>query len=731
MVAFLIPQAVSQFAPNPAKQVLATTYDGQTITRAEIQRGSSDLQLLRQLRLEAFPELSIIPNTGSERDDALAWILIQRAAEHNNLGASQQEAINLMATVLGMQPGESLDERAKQFNANGAYLIQLGKQYLVAEQYRQLVSGVEYELPEEDAEVRSPGLRRVVAMARAMQFIQQATQNPQQLQIEAMMRRTTPQQLMAEMLSDQGLVNDIEGHERFSAAELQYALQRQFTELDMTVVVLDAADRVESTEVDDAYTQGIFERFAKEQPGTGEPYGLGYREPDKVKLEALRIPIDAAREAVAKDISPEDVRSFYNEYRNFFDVETPEGEEPQPGPRKLTASLRDQIRLTLTEQRATELVQTIAQEARLTLNEDARGLPDDGKYKALPDDFQPTALAQVASQIEAEHGIAVELIQLDEFVSAQDIVDASRFTQAWVSKMPNATVSLPAGQFGDLMDVPVPQTILGGTAGLFTANVPALQQGQINLPEYLLAAKPFLEEEQIDQVTVALQLGLPGETLRDATGSTYVFRITEAQPSRPAQSLEPIAEAVREDAVKVKAYESLIDDKDALLLKAAELSIERLMPDAEAKNTLSGLSRDNINQQFSAAMIDGIDSPGPVLDRAFQITEDLLASGGFDGVTEKDRIFAVELPGEYKMVIARIDTFRTMTKERYEQEAGRPRSLALLKDLGASEPTEQPMSFESLQRYTGFKWADGFGPEEEDEEGDDTDSDEAVVEEDA
>ncbi|MEO0474531.1 MAG: hypothetical protein AAF085_00990, partial [Planctomycetota bacterium] len=301
MVAFLIPQAVSQFAPNPANTVLATLYGEKEITREQIQRVSADVQMMRQIMIEppvfAGSNISIIPSTGSERDDALGWIMIQTAAERNGLGASRQEAFNLIGSVLGLQDFDSLDERAKDFNANGEYLIELGKQYLIAEQYRQLVAGVEFNLPEEGSENSSPGLRRVVALNDASQFVLQMTQNPQQFMQLAAIQGMTPDQLMDQMLINQGYFEAIQGHERFSATELRYALQRQFAELDLTVVVLDVEDKLEETQVDDEYLQKHFERFADDEPGTGEPYGLGYREADKVKLEALRIPIDAVREA--------------------------------------------------------------------------------------------------------------------------------------------------------------------------------------------------------------------------------------------------------------------------------------------------------------------------------------------------------------------------------------------------------------------------------------------------
>lgn len=744
MVAFLVPQAVSQFAPNAAKRVRATTYDGEPITQEEIVRVSSDVQLLRRLRIEpeffANSVVSLLPSTGSEREDALSWILIQRAAEHNGLGASRQDAFDLITTVLRLQSQmaglpdmpiqdmEALDERAKDYNANGNYLIKMAQQYLVAEQYRQLVSGIEYSLQEGENAIGSPGLRRVIAMHEAFSEIQKSLQqfgqNPQ------LMRQFQPM-IIDSVLGDQGYLDKIQGHERFSATELRYALQRQFAEIDLTVVVLDAEDGLDSTTVDDAYIKAHFERFADDEPGTGEPYGLGYREPDKVQLEALRIPIDAVRESVAKTITPEDVRKFYNENRaSFFNDEPPaEGEEAtDPQPKKLTADLRDKIRVTLAQVGAEEKVQEIVQKARQRLNEDARGLPDDGAFKVLPEDFVPTPLTEVAAEIESEHGIMPEIIQIEDFVSAEDILEVTQFTQAWLTQMPTSTVQMPdPSRFGFLSDRQVIETVLAGKAGLFATFVPNLSnRNQLTtMAQYVSIAQPFLDEQQLEQTSLALQVGLPGLTLSDMTRSTYVFRITKAQPSRPATDMTPIAEQLREDAMKVKAYENLIAEDDAMLKRAAEESIERLMPNADAKNTLTGLTRGAITQQST---IEGVSSTQAILERAFQITDDLIASGGFDQAEEADRLYAVELPGDYKLALVRIDTFRAMTRAAYEEEAAKPASMMLATKLGVTEAPQPPLSFEALKRYTGFKWAEGEEPkDDEDEAGQD---EEANTEED-
>ena len=55
----------------------------------------------------------------------------------------------------------------------------------------------------------------------------------------------------------------------------------------------------------------------------------------------------------------------------------------------------------------------------------ARGLPDDGIYKVLPEDFAPMPLPQLAAEIEQEHGIAAEIIQVNDFVSSEDIINSA------------------------------------------------------------------------------------------------------------------------------------------------------------------------------------------------------------------------------------------------------------------------------------------------------------------
>ncbi|MFN3168270.1 MAG: hypothetical protein ACE37H_14520 [Phycisphaeraceae bacterium] len=729
MIAFLIPQAAQQFAPNPATATMATTYDGEEITREQLNRVVNEVNLIRRLGLDNvfLPNLSLVPNTGNELDDALAWMLIQRAAEHNGIGASEQAAFNLVASVLDVQNEDELEEEAKKFNAGGRVLIEVGKQYLIAEQYRQLVAGIEFQKPTGADQLASPGLQRLGAISDLNRLINPIAEMYQRnFELPAGQARLAAlQQVMMQpdsALQFEQTLSKIVGHPRVTAQQIQYLLQRELTEVDLTVVVLDAEDRVAGITVSDDDVRQTFERYADDAPGTGQPYGLGYRIPDRVQLQALRIPFESVREAVKKDITAEDVRQFYDDNRQAFidfdDIAAGGDVKPKP----LTAVLRDEIRTMLVHQRAQEKAVEIAQAARLRLNEDARGLKDDGPFKVLPKDFKPTPMVEVAGEIEEDFGITPEVIVVDDWVSGQDMLDTARFTQAVFSNTPGSSIPMPSGGLGGDNSVPVPEMILGGRAGLFASVAPEVpnpndnRRRAVSLAQYINFAKPFVDPDS-PQAKLGLQPMLPGRILGDITGSTYVFRITDTDKAHPATDLAPVADKVREDTRRVRAYESLAEEKDALLERALSQSIEILMPTADAKQTLSALTRRDSTGR-SAAPIDGLSASQPVLSQAFGVADKLLAQGGLDAADPADRLFVVELPGDYKIAVVRIDAIRPLTRAAFEAQATSPEVVAAAANLEPLRDPETPLplSLEALQAATNFKWEEGFGPEDLEDE---------------
>lgn len=717
MVAFLVPQAAQQFAPQPAKRTMATTGDGEKITREMLMRTSSEIQMMRRLQLDpiVWPGLSLLPTSGNELDDAMQWTLVQRAAARNNLGASEQEAFNLLASIFNVQDIEGLEAEAKKLSANAPYLLGLAKQYLVAEQYRQLVAGIEYTAPTgANTQIGSPGLQRYFASVDARQALERQLQSPE-FQQQAMMFGLSQDQLLPTLLeqirrSPAGV--EITGYERVSADQVRYLLQRELTELDLSVVIMDAEDRLATVSATPEDVAALFERFADDAPGAGQPYGLGYRIPNRVKLEALRIPIDALRRKVAQEITAGDVRTYFDENRGLY-TDFGVAADGLPEPATLTAVLREEIRVTLTQIRAQQQAVEIAQQARLRLSEDGRGLEEVGPFKKLPNDFTPTPLVELAAEIEQKHGITPEIIQIDEWMSAQAMNQQADFTRAWLRELPGSTVRLPNEQFGFMQDQRVSSAVLGGKAGLFASyafEVSNPRTGQrVSLGDYTALAEAFIEADS-PAAELGLQVGLPGRVLTDLTNSTYVFRLTGADPAHPATELAPIVDQVRKDAQKVKAYEDLVADRETLVKRAAEESIERLMADADAKQTLSGVTRRQ-GTQAGTAPLAGVRSTAPIIQQAFGLADTLSATADLLALPDADRLFTVELPGDYKLAVVRLDAIRPISRSTFRQTAKDIGVLAAAARIDALPETPAPLSMEALMKATGFKWADGYGPE--------------------
>lgn len=724
MIAFLAPQAVQQFTPDPAQRPLATLYGDQELSRDELTRAATDLKNMKLLRFDPirWPGLSLLPDTGRDEDDALHWLLIQRAAEHNNLSASNSEAFNLAADILTMYRGSAAKPIQKSDDVgpalkeaklpfNDVYLYEICKQYLKAEQYRQLVGGIEYTVaPGNPTPIGSPGLQRHLKLGQAVGAIREIGQQlislgypPEQAEFLA----------VQSVLMERGMLPQIVGHQRVSTQQVRYLLQQQMTEISLSVVLIDAEDRMPAVTVSDDEVRAVFERFADEEEGKGQPYGLGYRVPDRVKLEALRIPIDQARAVVADEITPDDIVKFYNENQgSFIEFEDlPEGESIKPA--ELTVGLREKIRTFLTQQRAIDKVNQVAEMARLRLKEDERGLSSDGPYKVLPDDFAPMPLVELAAEIEREHGITPEVIQINDWVSAEQINAEAEFTGRMMESLPTSTIRLPGGT----MSRPIRETLLAGRAGLFATHVPGLLNSQAFqlklLSNYIEDAKPFVKPDS-DAALLGLQLKLPGEVLSDFTGSSYVFRLTDADPAHPATDMTPIAAQLKTDATRVKAYEQIVSEKDQMIDRAAEQSIETLMISAQDKATLD-VSRLTL-ARTGAPPMKGLRTTGPILEQAFGVADKILSSGGLDSALARDRLFAVELAGDYKLAIVRIDDIRPLTRSAFERTADNPSLLSAAAGVGATGQPPSPMSIESLKLATGFKWAEGEDPADDEEE---------------
>ena len=368
MVAFLIPQAVQMFGPNPERETVGQI-NGQDVKRGQVQYATFELELLRQIFSLAV-----------RIDDPLQWLMLQREAADAGLWASESEVSLALATV-GVDD-QQLADIAQRAGVTPAGVRQAVRHWLMAEQYTQLVRGGAYQDPAGLSP--SPALVRIETLQQMIQQVSQMQQAGNQI---------NPAMLQYAMESAHRAVD---GAHRLSVPMLEHFAQDTYARIGGQVALIEPDPQSVEAPGDTAVQQ-LFDTYRDALPGEGEPLPFGYATPARVKLQWMVVTEEAIRSSV--DVPYVDVVEFYRQNKDRLAVD---GEEPPAQP---TDEMVQQITTLLRRQKASELSQQIAARVRGRFTENVRGFPTEDGYVQLPEDFQPAALSEIASAVQDEFGV--------------------------------------------------------------------------------------------------------------------------------------------------------------------------------------------------------------------------------------------------------------------------------------------------------------------------------------
>ncbi|MEM9417432.1 MAG: hypothetical protein AAGA25_00075 [Planctomycetota bacterium] len=368
MVAFLIPQAVEMFGPNPAKEKIGTMH-GEKVTRGQAEFAAREISLLQQLPF----------GNGMVTDDPIAWLMIQADAEEMGLYASDRE-VDLAMQSVGLD-SETVQELATNRRTTVATIQEIVRHWLIAEQYRQTVMGTSYRDPLGGSP--SLGVNRLERIFQSLQQLQQLGNLPPQYRNQFM----------------QFAVAEANGTRRISAPRLAHFAQNNFANVTGRVVLI-RPDLEAAPEVDPAKLTEVFEQYKNNLPGTGEPFPFGYMYPDRVKLTYLQIPMLEVRNAV--NVEYLDVLDAYKEFpARFADEEGNITDNPTP---EAVATLT----MELTDRRAEQFATKVLATVQSLLAENQRGQQRVDGYLELSEDFQPLDWEEIIAAVEAEHGVKLQ-----------------------------------------------------------------------------------------------------------------------------------------------------------------------------------------------------------------------------------------------------------------------------------------------------------------------------------
>ena len=325
-----------------------------------------------------------------------------------------------------------------------------------------------------------------------------------------------------------------------------YLVAQEEQEVGVKLVEFKAADF--KTKVAPPTTQPVDQFFQKYKDTDAEAneFGIGYRYPNRIKLEYVRIPLPKLREKV----TDEDTYEFWKRNQQLFPTTQPAETQPaetqpsaaatnpstkpvaaastQPTTRPWT-EVKDQIRNRI----ANDFASAMAKNTLQSFNADwamyrqgvaagqasnvvtSLGVPFDGQVYVK-------TLTERIQTMKDSRSVLPETVKEGEWLTKQELGDLPRIGKSIIRGADGRS----SGSFADFA---------------FERATPFMTDAQ----------KKQAMENQV-QVLAPFQPSLP---FRDPDGSYYIFRMIAADPAHAATTMAGLETRVRNDWITLQAYE--------------------------------------------------------------------------------------------------------------------------------------------------------------------------------
>jgi hypothetical protein len=350
----------------------------------------------------------------------------------------------------------------------------------------------------------------------------------------------------------------IAGNIKVSGPMLEQVLAKVFQSVQLNVVELSASDYV--AKVAAPTTQQVQDQFTKyadvvppTQVDPKNPYGFGYRLPDRVKVQYLTIDRKEAEKTVEKRMSAYDwevqARLYYRTHKDEFPTT-----EPTTAP---SASSTTQ---------PSSLASSATQPTTAPAYEPYEKVADQALH-AVRDPMVDTLMREASNKI-------MSMMTSDWRAYSQQFASGSSTTAPTTSPTAEPTTGYPSYSYLKTItdaiqkqfDLPVyvsdydryqSAKELSELPGIGPAFEGSGARGSSN-PFAMIAmtkAKAYLARTDKGTPGAQAQLMQPTGPISDVMRNVYIFRTTDAQPAEPARNLDEVREKVEQDLKMVAAFD--------------------------------------------------------------------------------------------------------------------------------------------------------------------------------
>lgn len=472
--------------------------------------------------------------------------------------------------------------------------------------------------------------------------------------------------------------------------------QRKFHGVEARLAVIEAEVPADAPMPSEADIAAQYEKYRDVAPGMDSEYGFGYLQPNRFNLEYMVVPFESIRDAVRASGRIDDIALFEHWETQQTAEGFPEVKFDEPVPAVVRDSLVDKI--------ATEMRGEIEKNLASTLLLSKRGLSlDDDGYAQLDDDWATTRprFADLADNLQESFPTLVRPTYVG-------------IGNRWLVPTDLQTEEAVVGAATDRYGTPVTLVQLVAQAKEFGGG-------------------PFV-----------VQAGVTGPLLRTPDGDVVVFRMTEADASRPPNDLAEVRDDVIEDLQRLAAYNDLAAQTDELRDRVANEGVLGVAVDYDLTPRVVTVTENNLDQfelfaqapQFARPSSLPVIGPHvPTIDAIVDVALALPADPPLAGQPLSDRAFAVDVPDYLCVVVGELRRQTMLDAERFNTLTGTRQNFAYLLFAADDEDLQSQslalanaFSLETLMDRHAFRVLTRESDEEAAEETDDSAGDDEPVE---
>ncbi len=461
------------------------------------------------------------------------------------------------------------------------------------------------------------------------------------------------------------------GSSRMSKPLVEHFLQDQGAQVTGRAVLVSADEYTGDTPKPTAEeVETLFNEYKDALPGRGKPYAFGYRVPDRVKLEYLVISIDDVRQHVK--VNEADALAHYRANQDRYRGEGLDAEV------KPYEAVREQVISDLTAQLSLDLVERMAKSAFGLFYEDLRSIPKKDDYRVIEDIGQLKSMREVTEALAAEYGLQPEVRLANDgaWVSARELID------------------LPGIGFSRLAD-----------------------NERVDLTAFVLSTKELEPASDNPLLPRRLQVGLASAPMMDQFGSRYIFRLTDAQPTRVPESVDEVRDQVEQDAWRLAAYKRLLAESDSWLTEAVDSGMSAVADRANSAVIDLPATARRVPLPNGLLIIPPLPMIGQsdaFIEAYFKTANNGQSNGDIAEAPADDVTGVVGIDTQLALAVYRVDAYQPMTRSEFKENAAQP-IVPILIDTTVLAPArvKNPLSFDALSERMNY--VDSMGGDESDE----------------